>query len=357
MQGLRDKAWRVVETAGLTPERIGGRRRAALFKRLAAMRADNAAAAAPYNAGPIWEDLARRFHRWFAVGGIEDVENHPMNGQFSSPPPGNPKLLRYACWLLYREIARRDSLGLLDRIHATATGELAFRFENRLVSWDLLISLDTLYGIAEVDPRILTEPVVVAELGAGWGRLGHVLRLANARARYVVFDLPEVLLVSQTHLPRRLPSDTVATYETTRQGPLTRDRLGAADLTFLGAHDLDRVEDGAIDIMINIASFQEMSASQVDQYCRVIDRVTHGLLYTQQLWNADTHGYGVGEVSGWSAYPWPAHWQAATSRNATWSDLYFEAVFDLTGPPGERAKAGPGAGAAPRADAGRAETA
>lgn len=332
MQGLRDKAWRVVETAGLTPERIGGRRRAPLFKQLAAMRADNAASTAPYNAGPIWEDLARRFHRWFALGGIENVENHPMNGQFSSPPPGNPKLLRYACWLLYRDIARRDSLGLLDRVRATATGELAFEFEGRLVSWDLLISLDTLYGIAEVDPRILTEPVVVAELGAGWGRLGHALRLANPQARYVVFDLPEVLLVSQTHLPRRLPSDTVAAYETTRQGPLTRNRLLAADLTFLGAHDLDRVENGAVNIMVNIASFQEMSALQVALYCRVIERVTRGLLYTQQLWNADTHGYGVGEVSGWSAYPWPAHWKTVVSRDATWSDLYFEAVFDLAGP-------------------------
>lgn len=326
MSELRRKARRVAEITGIPPRWLGSRPE--LFEELAQMRAGNDAAPAPFKGGPIWRQLARRFDYWFAMDGINAVEDHEMNGQFSSPPPGNPKLLRYACWMLYRDIKRRDELGLLDRIEATADerGPLTFRFDGRLMSWDLLISIDTIYSMAEVDPRILTGEVIVGDLGAGWGRIGHVLRQANPRARYVVFDLPEVLLVSQTHLPRRLPADTVSRYQDMREGPITRERL-AADLTFLGAHDLERVADGALDFMVNIGSFQEMSPAQVAAYFAIIDRTTNGILYTQQLWSAGTHSYCVGEISDWGAYPWLSHWIPALKRNASWSDLYFEAAF------------------------------
>src|SRR3546814_16857081 len=73
-----------------------------------------------------------------------DVCSSDLNAFFSSPLPNNPKLLRYACWMLYNDVKRRDHLRLLDLISATADpkGVLAFEFEERLVSWDLLISLD-----------------------------------------------------------------------------------------------------------------------------------------------------------------------------------------------------------------------
>jgi putative sugar O-methyltransferase len=327
---VADKMWSIIHRAGLSPRRIyPSKLGKEHWQQLARMRADNRAASAPYNPGPIWEDLARRFERWFTFDGIEAVEDHPLNTFFSSPPPNNPKLLRYASWMLYNDVARRDHSGLLDRISATADprGPLVFEFEGRLVSWDLLISLDTLYAIADVYPQVLTDAVVVGELGAGWGRIGHVLRLANPKATFVIFDLPEVLLVSQTHLPTRLPGSRILSYDDSRAGPLSRAEIMKYDLVFLGSQDMPRVEDGALDLMINIASFQEMSRDQVSAYLDVIGRKTRDILYTQQLREAGTHGYALGEVSGWDAYPWPPHWTCERKKNAVWSDLYFEAVF------------------------------
>src|SRR3546814_338688 len=225
---LTDKAWSIAHRAGVSPRRV---RKSKLSQdqwvQLERMRVDNRAAPAPYNPGPIWDDLARRFERWFTFDGIEAVEDHTLNAFFSSPLPNNPKLLRYACWMLYNDVKRRDHLRLLDLISATADpkGVLAFEFEERLVSWDLLISLDTLYTIAETDKRILTDAVVVGELGAGWGRIGHILRLANPKATYVVFDLPEVLMVSQTPLPKRLPVSLFLTYDSRRPCYLDRTEL------------------------------------------------------------------------------------------------------------------------------------
>lgn len=327
---LADKAWSVAHRAGVSPRSV---RKSKLSEeqwgQLQRMRVDNHAAPAPYNPGPIWDDLARRFERWFTFDGIEAVEDHVLNAFFSSPLPNNPKLLRYACWMLYIDVKRRDQLQLLDLISATAdpNGALAFEFEGRLVSWDLLISLDTLYTIAETDKRIFTDAVIVGELGAGWGRIGHVLRLANPKATYVVFDLPEVLMVSQTHLPKRLPASKVLTYDESRLINLDRDELLKHDIVFLGAQDLPRIADGDLDFVINVASFQEMSRDQVSAYFDIIDRKTSGHLYTQQLWSSGTHAYELGEIGGWDDYPWPAHWICENKRSAVWSDLYFEVVF------------------------------
>src|SRR3546814_10188352 len=98
-------------------------------------------------------------------------------------------------------------------------------------------------------------------------------------------------------------------------------------LVLLGAQDLPRIADGALDFVINIASFQEMSREQVSAYLDVIDRKASGLLYTQQLWSSGTHAYELGEIRGWEDYPWPAHWSQEQKRSAVWSDLYFEVVF------------------------------
>src|SRR3546814_8684093 len=76
--------------------------------------------------------------------------------------------------------------------------------------------------------------------------------------------------------------------------------------------------DGALDFVINIASFQEMSREQVSAYLDVIDRKASGLLYTQQLWSSGTHAYELGEIRGWEDYPWSAHWSKEQTRSAVW---------------------------------------
>jgi putative sugar O-methyltransferase len=336
VKAAKKRAWGAARKIGATPDRVTrliGKNR--LDKEVAAclnvMRRDNLASPQPFRASPIWIDLATRFDDWFALEGIADVEHQEMNGFFSSPFPNNPKLLRYASWLLYRDLKARDYAKLLTKAPATASVEsgLAFDFEGHRISWDQLISIDTLYTMAEVDPRILTEPLIVADLGSGWGRLGYVLKKANPGATYVVMDLPEGLLVSQTHLPRRLPEASVVNYLASRGMSLSRSTLGGGKCVFLGAHDLARVEDNTIDFFVNIASFQEMTAHQVGLYFQHISRVGSGFLYLQQLWDAGTHSYGVGEISGWDTYPFPASWQSVVKRNARWSDLYFEAVLKL----------------------------
>jgi putative sugar O-methyltransferase len=300
------------------------------------MRADNRRSDPPYRATEIWQRLAQQFDTWFALEGIGNVESQEMNRFFSSPHPGDVKLLRYATWLLYRDLKARDHLGLLGSIPATAGADSghAFEFEGHLVSWDQLISLDSLYSILETFPALMTEPVIVADIGAGWGRMGYVLKRANPRLTYVVFDLPEVLLVSSTYLPRLLPAERHLSYPESRMlGTLSRDSLSKWGCVFLAAQDLERCEDKSIDIAINIASFQEMTRQQLSLYFNSIERKVRSALYSLQLWKASTHAYDLGEVAGIHDYPIPPHWRLAFARNTPWSDLYCEATYQLTSPP------------------------
>jgi hypothetical protein len=130
------------------------------------MREDTKISSQPFIPSSIWVQIGQHFENMFHKEGINNVEQQNINRLFSCPFPSNPKLLRYATYLLYRDLKKRDELGLLARLKSSASSEsgLAFCFNNHYVSWDILISLDTLYRIYEYDKKIFEDTCVVADL-------------------------------------------------------------------------------------------------------------------------------------------------------------------------------------------------
>lgn len=323
--------WRSLETVGCTRKRVAqllGRTRLnhREMELLETMRDANKCSCSPFRSSDIWTHLGKRFDDLFWWEGIGDVEASTINNYFSSPHPGDRKLLRYACWMYYQLLKDRDKHRLLSKIPATvnpASG-LSFQFDGQLVSWDQLISIDTLYSIAEASPSVLSEPVVVLDLGAGWGRMGYVLKKANPLCTYVICDLPEALLVSSTYLPRLLPSEKVHAFCETRTGHIDERLLRGGGLVFLGTQDITRLPDKAIDVFINVASFQEMTPVQVNEYFEVIDKKVKGVFFCQQLRSAQTHSFQLGEIAALEQYPFRSAWERRYLRNSTFSDLYFE---------------------------------
>jgi putative sugar O-methyltransferase len=333
-------AWRGAGRLGLTRRRMATLLGREALPRsdvalLELMRSDNDSARSPYQATEHWKRLNRQFDEWFRWEGIGEVELQTMNQSFASPPPTDPKLLRYATWMLYKAVEARDELGLLDAVPATIGEESgrAFRFDGRLVSWDSLLSLDHLYSIYEVDHDVLRAPNVFVELGAGWGRLAYALRRANRSVAYVICDLPESLLVSSRYLPRLLADERFHNYPDVRLVErFTRDELlSAPGVWFLAPQQLDRFADDTADFFASVASFQEMTRDQVSEYFAVIDRILRGVFYTLQLRSSATHRLHLGEISGLADYSFPPAWTRELLRSPSWSDLYFEAVFRSAG--------------------------
>jgi len=327
--------WKLLKMFGLTPKIIAksiGKNKISKedILILETMKADNLKSDIPFKATDIWTDIGNMFEDWFYWEGINNVEEQKMNGWFSSPFPGNPKLLRYACWMLYQNIKSKDKYGILEKVESGSNTEsgYSFKFEGKNISWDILISLDTLYAISEVDNSIFTDSVIVVDIGAGWGRIGYVLKIANPKAKYVILDLPQALIVSSIYLPKRLPNESFLTYEKSKAiTNLNKKNLNSYGGAFLGSFSLDNFDDKSIDFVINVASFQEMTDEQVNLYFDKIDKKLNGVFYTQQLWKSNTHNYNLGEISDYAKFPFKPHWVKKTLKNATWSDLYFETMY------------------------------
>jgi hypothetical protein len=278
----------------------------------------------------MWQGLAQRIEETMHAEGIADVEGQVFNTMFSQSVATNPRYYRYALWMLYRELKSRDTFGILDRVQPPPGHQpgMVFSFEGRPVSWDLLTSIDALYAISEVDSGLFSEPQVVVDLGAGWGKIGYVLKQVNPRCTYIALDLPEVLLISMTRLPQLLQGELAVDYDTINALPrVSSAELAQGGIWFGGPQHLARFDDGTVDVLINTSSFQEMTPAQVGGYLLLIDKKVRGVFFTQQYW-AHPHlksAYGV--IGGFDEYEFPLQWKRCYLRNASFSERYFEAAF------------------------------
>lgn len=322
LQAVRAFAYRCVGKSKLSKEQRNT---------LELMHQDNSISGSPFVASALWQAISRQFDHLFRLEGINHVESQFYNNLFSQPDPTSPRNYRYALWMLYCHVRQRDKWNFLKCLSATAShdSETVIVFEGKAVSWDLLISLNTLYSIAEIDGRIFTEPIVVADLGAGWGRLAYVLKKINPACTCLIFDLPEPLLISMSYLPQLLPGEGCHFYEETREmSSISRkDIMQKSGIWFCGTQDLPRFENKAIDVFINVASFQEMTKQQISSYFEIIDAKVNGLLYLQQYWKYPAYKDKFNLVSGYEDYPFLPHWKEICKRDITFSDLYFEAIF------------------------------
>jgi putative sugar O-methyltransferase len=297
------------------------------------MRADNTQSEAPYRASAHWEYVADLFQETFDSEGLHNPENQSYNLRFSGFAANDPRLHRYLCWMYYQRLRERDRLGLLSRLSATCTigkGH-AYKIDGRLISLDLLFSIDDFYSLCELNPRVADSPVIVGELGAGWGRLGNVLCQANPCATYVIFDLPEALFISQSYLPGTLPNRVSCGYDVARRmATICRDMLHTANLWFFGAHHIDRLAPGTIDIIANIGSFQEMPPAYIQKYASSFSRIAAGgSCFLRQLRSNASHGINLDEVESFDAYPLPANWRRRFLRPSIMSDEFVEAGYQI----------------------------
>jgi putative sugar O-methyltransferase len=305
------------------------------------LRKDNLASGSPFVATSLWQNISREFNHLLRIEGIGNVENQAYNNLFSQPDPTHPRNYRYALWMLYCQVKQIDKLNLLERLGSLPNYDLSNRsvsqsgvvikFEGKSVTWDLLISIATLYSIAEIDNRIFTEPLVVADLGAGWGRILYFLKLINPKCTCIVFDLPEPLLISMNYFPKLLPEQEYFFYEDIKKmSSISADVLKEGSTWFCASQDLAKFEPKSIDIFINVASFQEMTKLQIQKYFALIDSKVKGLLYLQEYWKFPAYKDKFDLVAGYDDYPFLSHWQNLYTRNIFFSDLYFESVFNMS---------------------------
>ena len=299
------------------------------------MREDNQKAKAVFKAGPGlgWSALTTEFNRWFRLYGVNDIENQLYNERFSSFLPGSKAYYEFALHFFYQKIYEHpNSDEILSRLRVTQPSKVKKNeivIDGLNVSWDLLLSVNEILIMSEFEKEILNGRLVIADLGSGWGRLGHVLMRINPKHSYIALDLPESLLIAHSYLPtQNLNVNSHSYLQARMKSYFEKDYfIGRSGFHFLGSQMLEYLESGSIDLFVNIASFGEMQFSQVTEYFRLIDEKCSGFFYTKQIKLDNTKDGFISETGGW---PYPKNWQLVFSGTPVYTDSYFESIYKVT---------------------------
>ena len=149
-------------------------------------------------------------------------------------------------------------------------------------------------------------------------------------ARYLIFDLPESLVLAEYYLTTLHPSTTAALYPESACVVRNPDVFSRHRLVFGLPGLLREVPRGAIDIFVNIYSFMEMQAAQVEEYFRIIEDRRVGAVYLKQ--NKQKANPFDRFVMTEDTYPIRAAWSKCYHRTALLYDRVFEAAYWLRSP-------------------------
>ena len=233
--------------------------------------------------------------------------------------------------LLYDYVARRDPLRLLQRLEEPIAGTpFAIRYKGHWISQDLCNSVHEFYSLGGEALVRQDRPVHFLELGAGYGRLGHVILEAIPQATYTVVDIPPALAVSQWYLPQLFPSARCFRFRRMTSWAANQDEFAAARIRFLSAPQLALLPDKSVECFINISTLHEMTPAQIAHYFVQMDRVTWGEVYLKQ-WRRSRVAKWNGCVITEDDYPIPLTWECVHYANRhpiqRW---FFEARYRVT---------------------------
>lgn len=285
----------------------------------------------------LWESMSNIFSKYLNEEGIHDIQSQKFNNYFSllDTEASNKHYFKCSLWLFYNYLKQQDTFGLLKKSNALLPNNSSLYYDpqtingrpkdydNKILTWDYLISLNTLINIAEYYPQIVNEPCVVADLGAGWGRIGYYLTQINPKVSYNILDIPHTLLISQEYIQSTISKEiSYYSYLTNKDIPLFTYNFLTQNpgIRFHGTQDLKKFDKKSIDIFINVASFQEMSFNQINSYFELIDNTSH-YFYNQQRYSDLEMGYAL--------YPYKGNWNKLFDRDVIFLPLWFENMFKL----------------------------
>jgi putative sugar O-methyltransferase len=240
-----------------------------------------------------------------------------------------PSALVYKTYvaMLYEFVAARDEGGLLRALEEPAVGNpFSIRHRDHWISQDLCNSVQEFYSAGGGDLSV-DEPCDVAELGAGYGRVGYVFLRALPGSTYTVIDIPPALNVAQEYLSRVFPNERVFGFRRFARYEDVQEEFESARIRFLAAHQLELVPAKTFDRFLTISSLHEMSRPQIENYLAQIDRVCRGRFYSKQ-WRVSQTSVN-GHVIREDEYPIPASWNEVYRRRHPVQRMFFEALYDV----------------------------
>ncbi len=240
---------------------------------------------------PLTNGQFQRLLKWWAAhpttAPLEVELRRPdfLEGFFSTNPFDDQTycdVYRIFVGLLWQVAIANDPSRLNELLSEPQLGSpIETRWQGKAISQDLANSLRERNAITSLMGANASDHPVIGELGGGYGRLGHVF-LSGSECRYLMFDIPPALAVAQWYLPKVLPEKRVFRFRHIDSFSQIENELTNADVAFFTPNQLALLPDDYIDTFVSISSLGEMSLAQIDNFKRLIGRVTRGLVYFKQ---------------------------------------------------------------------------
>jgi len=265
---------------------------------------------------PSFEPFAAGFDDYRAVPGSMARSFNPLSA-----------LLYKVFVAMFADVVRRDDpLGLMDRLTEPEVGHpFVIRHRGHAISQDLCNSIHEFYS-ATVDSDRTQPGTRVAELGAGYGRLGQVFLSALPGSSYTVIDIPPALYVSQRYLGEVFSDRKIFAFRDFQTFDEVREEFESSQIRFLAAHQIEMLPDDSFDLFVNISSLHEMTYEQIVNYLGQIDRICRGRFYSKQ-WKTSRGQQTNGFTIRASEYPIPPRWTEVFHRSHPIQAKFFEALY------------------------------
>lgn len=136
------------------------------------------------------------------------------------------------------------------------------------------------------------ERPVVADLGAGYGKLAYFTLRGNSDFCFIDFDLPETLCLAAYYLIKTWPDKRVLLYG---EGDYSGQAHSRYDLIFMPSFEIERIPDDSVDLFINKNSLGEMTSNAVANYIHYIATSTRYFFHmnhdiTPNVYSDDSKG-------------------------------------------------------------------
>jgi hypothetical protein len=192
--------------------------------------------------------------------------------------------------LLWLHALRDYPDGPADTVAEPAVGNPVPLVQNgRRISQDLANSLREYRRLQHLLKPSAEEPLpVLAEIGAGYGRLGYLAR-AMQPCRYWIFDIPPALAIAEWYLAETSPAARIFRWREFGAWRDVASDVAAADIAIFSVDQLALVPDRSVRAFATISALHEFRPEQIPFFVEMMGRKAVAALYTKNhsVWKND----------------------------------------------------------------------
>ncbi len=223
-------------------------------------------------------------------------------------------------------VSKIDGLNILKKLKEPKLGNpFLVTYKGKPVSQDICNSVYEFYSITK--KLTLPKNLKIAELGAGYGRLGYVFLNVIPDCSYCIIDIPPALYMSETYLKKVFPKEKIFSFRPFSSYREIKSEFESSRIRLIMPHQLELLPEKYFDLFINISSLHEMKTNQIKKYILMINKSCKGYFYTKQWLKSQTKdNFNIRE----NQYPIPKNWKII-SRNSPHpiQKMFFDALYKV----------------------------